>query len=557
MRRTRRAAGKRGVVAVLLSLAATIAIVAPVPANAAHLTSLAYVTNDFGSYVSVVDTSTNTIIGTVRTGFNPIGVAVTPDGAFAYVANNGSSSVSVISTSTNAVVATVPVGGSPIGVAITPNGAFAYVATNGSSSVSVISTSTNAVVATVTGVIDPLRVAITPDGAFAYVTNSLAETVTVIDTSSNVIAGTIPIGDGPGGGLDNAAGIAITPSGQFAYVVNYAQSAVEVIATSSNTVIDTVPVNGATDVAFAPSGEFAYVTSEPRNSVFVIKTSTNTAIGAIDQQSGGPFGLAFTPDGAFAYVADFWGDYISVINTATNAIAATIPEGAGSGPSNIAITPPLERAVPPPAVSILSGPAKETASQKAVFTFKGVAGGAYECSIDNGPWTTCASGKAFGPLRPGDHLFQVRETLDGVTGPAASYRWTIDLPRACVLRVARARVYAATAKHKIRLVIHYTSYRPADVSVSYDLIGAKGTTTLGSASAKFKVAGVYRDPESLSGKEASRVRAAQLFKVHFRIPKTPHSCGRYYTKRLTIPKKFSGRTVWFQSDSTFAPGTQG
>jgi hypothetical protein len=102
-------------------------------------------------------------------------------------------------------------------------------------------------------------------------------------------------------------------------------------------------------------------------------------------------------------------------------------------------------------------------------------------------------------------------------------------------------------------VIHYTSYRPATVSVSYDLIGARGTTTFGSTSRKFKVAGVFRDPESLSGEEASRVRAAQLFKVHFKIAKAPRSCGRYYTKRLTIPKKFSGRTVWFQSDSTFAP----
>lgn len=554
MRRTNRAAGKRRVAAVLLGLAATIAIVAAAPADAAHRTSLAYVTNDFGSYVSVVDTSTNTIIGTVRTGFNPIGVAVRPDGAFAYVANNGSNSVSVIDTSTNAVVATVPVGGSPIGVAVTPDGAFAYVAVNGSSSVSVINTSTRTVVATVTGVIDPVRVAITPNGAFAYVTNGLAETVTVIDTSSNVIAATIPIGDGPSGGPDNAAGIAITPSGRFAYVVNYAKSAVEVIDTSSNTVIDTVPVNGATDVAIAPSGELAYVTSEPRDSVFAIKTSTNTVVGTVDQQAGGPFGLAFTPNGAFAYVADLWGDYISVIDTSTNSIAATIPEGMESGPSNIAITPPLERpGPPPPTVSILSGPAKETASQKAVFTFKGVAGGTYECSIDNGPWATCTSGQTFGPLRPGDHRFQVREILDGVTGPVASYRWTIDLPRACVLRVARARVYAATAKHKVRLVIHYTSYRPAKVSVSYDLIGARGTTTLGSTSAKFKVAGVYRDPESLSGGETSRVRAAQLFKVRFKIPKTPRNCGRYYTKRLTIPKKFSGRTVWFQSDSTFAP----
>jgi YVTN family beta-propeller protein len=535
---------------VLLGLAA---MVAPAPASA-RLTPVAYVTNDFGGYVSAIDTSTNTIIGTVRVGFNPIGVAVTPDGAFAYVANNESRSVSVIATSTNTVVATVPAGNGPNGVAITPNGKFAYVANSVSGSVSVIDTSTRTVVATVTGVISPVRVAITPDGAFAYVTDSLGSTVTVINTASNVIVGTIPIGDGPGGELDNAFGIAITPNGQLAYVTNYAKSAIAIVDISSNTVIDTVPVSGGTaNVAITPNGAFAYVTNEPANSVSVLDTSTNAVVRTVSEPASGPFGLAITPNGASVYVANFWGDSVSVIDTSTNAIVTTIPSGPDSGPNSIAITPPIERAVPPPTVSILSGPPKETAGQKAVFTFKGVSGGAYECSIDNGPWAACASGQAFGPLRPGDHLFQVRETLDGVTGPAASYRWTIDLPRACVLRVARARVFAATAKHKVRLVIHYTSYRPANVSVSYNLVGARGTTTLGSTSANFKLAGIFRDPEILSGSEAARVRTAKFFKVHFKISKTPRSCARYYTKRLTIPKQFSGRTVWFQSDSTFAP----
>ncbi len=41
----------------------------------------------------------------------PLGVAITPDGAFAYVANNGSNTVSVIETASNTVVATVDLGG--------------------------------------------------------------------------------------------------------------------------------------------------------------------------------------------------------------------------------------------------------------------------------------------------------------------------------------------------------------------------------------------------------------------------------------------------------------
>jgi hypothetical protein len=221
------------------------------------------------------------------------------------------------------------------------------------------------------------------------------------------------------------------------------------------------------------------------------------------------------------------------------------------------VTPPATapktapKAKAPPVVRILSGPAPETAEQKATFTFKGVAGGAYECSIDDGSWTSCRSGQAFGPLVPGDHLFRVRQTLDGLTGPAASYRWTIDLPRACVLRVARARVFAYTKKHKVRLVIRYTSYHPADVTVSYRLTGTKGKLALGSASAHFNVAGVFRLPESLDSGEAGKVRAAQLVTVRFEIAGAPQSCGRYYTKQLTIPRRISGQTVWFQSDSIF------
>jgi YVTN family beta-propeller protein len=84
--------------------------------------------------------ATNTV--TVTVGSNPMGVAVTPNGAYAYVTNAGSGTVSVISTATNTVTATVPVGNNPGGVAITPNGAHTYVANNGSDSVSVISTAT-------------------------------------------------------------------------------------------------------------------------------------------------------------------------------------------------------------------------------------------------------------------------------------------------------------------------------------------------------------------------------------------------------------------------------
>jgi sugar lactone lactonase YvrE len=233
-------------------------------------------------------------------------------------------------------------------------------------------------------------------------------------------------------------------------------------------------------------------------------------------------------------------------------ISTAEPPASCTSSASASVPPPAAKAKTPPKVQILHAPPSETADQGAMFSFKGVAGGVYECSVDGGSWTSCRSGQDFGPLVPGDHLFQVRETLDGLTGPAATYRWTIDLPRACVLKVARARVFVYTKKHKARLVIHYTAYRPADVTVSYRLVGARGGLALGSASSHFDVAGVFRLPESLGGSEFAKLRGARQFEVHFKISRTPQSCGRYYTKKLTIPQKISGQTVWFQSDSVFA-----
>jgi hypothetical protein len=106
-----------------------------------------------------------------------------------------------------------------------------------------------------------------------------------------------------------------------------------------------------------------------------------------------------------------------------------------------------------------------------------------------------------------------------------------------------------------RLVIRYKTYRPAEVTVSYRLAGSRGALALGSASSHFATAGVFRLPESLDKGEIAKLRMASSMKVSFSIPEAPNSCNRYYTKRLTIPKKVFGQTVWFQSDSRFGPGS--
>lgn len=98
---------------------------------------------------SVLNTSTNTVVKTIRVGSTPTGVAITPNGKYVYVTNGGSNTVSMINASTNTVLRTISVGRSPVGVAITPNGRYVYVNNEISKKISVIDTSTNTVVKTI------------------------------------------------------------------------------------------------------------------------------------------------------------------------------------------------------------------------------------------------------------------------------------------------------------------------------------------------------------------------------------------------------------------------
>jgi YVTN family beta-propeller protein len=60
--------------------------------------------------ISVINTFTNTVVGTVPIGVNPVGVVTILDGSKVYVTNAFDGSVSVINTATNKVTTIIPVG---------------------------------------------------------------------------------------------------------------------------------------------------------------------------------------------------------------------------------------------------------------------------------------------------------------------------------------------------------------------------------------------------------------------------------------------------------------
>ena len=114
-------------------------IAAWIPVQAAPY---AYVANSCGSSnpacntngtVSVIDTATAQVTGSIPVGGLPAGVAVSPDGSRVYVANSLSGTVSVIDTANNSVVTNITVGLNPysLGAFVGPG---ALIATNSSAS---------------------------------------------------------------------------------------------------------------------------------------------------------------------------------------------------------------------------------------------------------------------------------------------------------------------------------------------------------------------------------------------------------------------------------------
>ena len=116
-----------------------------------------YVSNYYGDSVSVIDSVTNRVINTIKTGA-PENMAYDPVSENMYLEQytpNGGTEpgyVTVINSTTNTVTDNISVGNYPTGIAYIPANGDIYVANGLSSNISVISPSSNKVIYTINGV---------------------------------------------------------------------------------------------------------------------------------------------------------------------------------------------------------------------------------------------------------------------------------------------------------------------------------------------------------------------------------------------------------------------
>ncbi|MBK9053053.1 MAG: DNRLRE domain-containing protein [Chloroflexi bacterium] len=88
----------------------------------------------------------------------------------------------------------------------------------------------------------------------------------------------------------------------------------------------------------------------------------------------------------------------------------------------------------PPQTMIGSGPIATTPDTSAVFTFTAnESGSTFECALDGGAFTACASPRTYTGLNAGSHTFAVRATdpAGNLDTTPATYSWTVSPPPDC------------------------------------------------------------------------------------------------------------------------------
>ncbi len=183
-------------------------------------TSRIFVASMGSGTLTVIDTGSGEVIGTVATGTGAEGLDISPDGNEVWVGNRDADTLSIVDAKTLEIIATLPCKGFPIRVKFTPDGQHVLVSNARAGAVAVfdanerlettrISMQAKAVENTDERLFGdrlgrgpvPVGILIDPDGRYAFVANTNADVITVLDLKTwkvfgRVVAGTEPDGLG-------------------------------------------------------------------------------------------------------------------------------------------------------------------------------------------------------------------------------------------------------------------------------------------------------------------------------------------------------------------------
>jgi len=317
------------IASVLCLLAGTL-VAAPAAA------ALLFVTNTKSDSVSIIDTSTFEVIGTIPLGRGkPNRIVFHPEGRFAWVVYDKSRDIGIVDAEARKLVRRVKIGGNPYNLAFTPDGRYLYVldwsSETSNDEVIVYDIKTERIETRIEVSTWPAHGIFNRDGSAFYVSGETAGDLTIIDTASRRIAGRVVHGGG------DAMGLALTADGKTLYAAAGENKAILKIDTVTTRVVGEIPLPGVVhEATLTLDGRFLYTTLRKANRVVVVRTADDKIVATVPQR-GYPDLVTMEPSGRYALVTNRYADRVTVIDVTTHKEVRAIP--VGQAPHGMALRP--------------------------------------------------------------------------------------------------------------------------------------------------------------------------------------------------------------------------
>jgi YVTN family beta-propeller protein len=299
-----------------------------------------YAADQTSNTVSVIDPSRNVLLGVIRLGdpvpgaLSPIytgqllvhGLGYSPDSKTVAVVSVGSNSVTLLDTATSKIKGTVYVGRSPHEAFFTRDGRELWVTVRGENYVSVIDPARLTETRRIALANGPGMTMFSPDGRYGFVCSSFTPEIAVVDAVSYEIVARLRQAS------PFCPNIAVSPENDEVWITLKDVGKTQVFGAkppfAQKALLDAGPITNHVNFANNPNGRFAYVTVGGSNEVKVFRRggATPTLLATIPVGDL-PHGLWPSGDGTRMYVALENGGAVAVIDTTSNKVVTTIPIG--------------------------------------------------------------------------------------------------------------------------------------------------------------------------------------------------------------------------------------
>ncbi len=295
---------------------------------AASAQGTAWVSSEKDNTITLIDTASLAVIGTVPTCKRPRHMQIAPDGKRLFVACADSNAADIIDLASRKSIGRISLGEDPEAFDFSADGKTLYVSAEDDGELVMLDAVSGKKISAVEVGKEPEGVKTSPDGKLVFVTSEVASLVHVIDVATAKVVKNIAVGKRP-------RRMAITPDGSQLWVTNELGSSVSVVSMRDYSVIDTIKLalKGAraeditpVGIAISRDGKRAFVGMGKANHVAFIDVASRQQTDAV-LVGKRAWQVTLNKAQTQLYVVNGLSDDLTVVDVAAAKAIKTIPVG--------------------------------------------------------------------------------------------------------------------------------------------------------------------------------------------------------------------------------------